>query len=171
LDRYYPECTITCSTPVRTANRKPTRGPDDPEIKFPRLREISNGEKPLYLNVAVSTGTGVWVSYGDNGSRSETEIQQPCTCARSKDTGHERFDPAGIISQEPALSAWLHPVLAGQWLANFLTVPTLVAHVIARAFGKICTRNLEPGDMVLITVEAAAMARISAAGTDWFPGL
>ncbi len=31
-------------------------------------------------------------------------------------------------------------------------------------------RNLEPEDLVALTVEAAAMARVPLAGTDWIPG-
>jgi methylamine---glutamate N-methyltransferase subunit C len=30
--------------------------------------------------------------------------------------------------------------------------------------------NLEPEDMVALTLEAAAMAKIPVAGTDWVPG-
>ena len=32
-------------------------------------------------------------------------------------------------------------------------------------------RNLEPEDLAALTVEAAAMARVPLAGTDWIPGL
>jgi methylamine---glutamate N-methyltransferase subunit C len=31
-------------------------------------------------------------------------------------------------------------------------------------------RNLEPEDLVALTVEAAAMARVPLAGTNWIPG-
>ncbi|MBF4476353.1 FMN-binding glutamate synthase family protein, partial [Rhodococcus rhodochrous] len=31
-------------------------------------------------------------------------------------------------------------------------------------------RNLEPQDLVAVTMEAAAMARVPLAGTDWIPG-
>jgi hypothetical protein len=30
--------------------------------------------------------------------------------------------------------------------------------------------NLEPEDLVALTVEAAAMAKVPLAGTDWIPG-
>ena len=41
----------------------------------------------------------------------------------------------------------------------------------SRACGKSHVHNLEPEDLVALTVEAAAMARVPLAGTDWIPGL
>jgi hypothetical protein len=32
-------------------------------------------------------------------------------------------------------------------------------------------RHLEPEDLVAVTIEAAAMARVPLAGTDWIPGM
>jgi hypothetical protein len=46
----------------------------------------------------------------------------------------------------------------------------LEAQTIARACGKSHVHNLEPEDMVALTLEAAAMAKIAVAGTDWVPG-
>ncbi len=61
-------------------------------------------------------------------------------------------------------------MLAGRRLANYLSVLTLEAQTIARACGKSHVHNLEPEDLVALTVEAAAMARVPLAGTDWIPG-
>jgi methylamine---glutamate N-methyltransferase subunit C len=61
-------------------------------------------------------------------------------------------------------------VAAGRRLANFLAVMTLEARTIARACGKSHLHNLEPEDLVALTIEAAAMARVPLAGTDWIPG-
>jgi hypothetical protein len=44
------------------------------------------------------------------------------------------------------------------------------AQTLARACGKSHLRNLEPEDLVALTVEAAAMAGVPLAGTDWIPG-
>ena len=55
-------------------------------------------------------------------------------------------------------------------LANYLSVLTLEAQTIARACGKSHVHNLEPEDLVALTVEAAAMARVPLAGTNWIPG-
>ena len=41
---------------------------------------------------------------------------------------------------------------------------------LARACGKSNVHNLEPNDLVALTVEAAAMAQVPLAGTDWIPG-
>ena len=51
----------------------------------------------------------------------------------------------------------LDPVLAGRRLANYLKVMTLEAQTLARACGKNHLHNLEPEDLVALTVEAAAM--------------
>ncbi len=47
---------------------------------------------------------------------------------------------------------------------------TLEAQTIARACGKSHVHNLEPEDLVALTIEAAAMARVPLAGTNWIPG-
>ena len=50
------------------------------------------------------------------------------------------------------------------------TLDNKVAQTIARACGKSHLHNLEPEDLVALTIEAAAMARVPLAGTDWIPG-
>ena len=47
---------------------------------------------------------------------------------------------------------------------------TLELQTLARACGKSHVLNLEPEDLVALTVEAAAMAEVPLAGTDWIPG-
>ena len=80
------------------------------------------------------------------------------------------MDPAGISTQNPELMKRLDPVLAGKKLSNYLKVMTLEAQTIARACGKNDLHNLEPEDLCALTVEAAAMARVPLAGTNWVPG-
>ncbi len=41
---------------------------------------------------------------------------------------------------------------------------------LARACGKSHVHNLEPEDMVALTMEAAAMAGVPLAGTEWISG-
>jgi hypothetical protein len=55
-------------------------------------------------------------------------------------------------------------------LRNYLNVLTLECQTIARACGKSHVHNLEPEDLCALTVEAAAMAGVPLAGTDWIPG-
>jgi methylamine---glutamate N-methyltransferase subunit C len=49
-------------------------------------------------------------------------------------------------------------------------VLTMEAQTLARACGKAHVRHLEPEDLVALTVESAAMARVPLAGTSWIPG-
>ena len=55
-------------------------------------------------------------------------------------------------------------------MRNYLTTLVLELQTLARACGKSHVLNLEPEDMVALTVEAAAMAGVPLAGTDWIPG-
>ena len=55
--------------------------------------------------------------------------------------------------------------------SDVFAVLTLEAQTIARACGKSHVHNLEPEDLVALTIEAAAMARVPLAGTDWIPGI
>ena len=64
----------------------------------------------------------------------------------------------------------LNPVEGGRRLANYLRTLTLETQTLARACGKSHVHNLEPEDLVALTIEAAAMARVPLAGTNWIPG-
>jgi hypothetical protein len=61
-------------------------------------------------------------------------------------------------------------VLGGLKIAKYLRVLTLETQTLARACGKSHVHNLEPEDLVAVTVEAATMAGVPLAGTDWIPG-
>ena len=73
-------------------------------------------------------------------------------------------------TQDPKLEKRLDPKEGGRQLKNYLTTLTLELQTLARANGKSDVRNLEPEDLVALTVEAAAMARVPLAGTNWIPG-
>jgi methylamine---glutamate N-methyltransferase subunit C len=119
---------------------------------------------------AVSIGTAALIAIGDNDPQYESEYRALGSRAGSYDDWHEGRDPAGITTQDEALARRLDPVTAGRKLANFLAVLTLETQTLARACGKSHVHNLEPEDLVALTVEAAAMARVPLAGTDWIPG-
>ncbi|MCD1269902.1 FMN-binding glutamate synthase family protein [Microbacterium sp. MEC084] len=119
---------------------------------------------------AVAIGTAALIALGDNDPRYEEEYAKLGSAAGFYDDFQEGRDPAGISTQDPELSARLDPVAAGRRLANYLRVLTLEAQTIARACGKSHLRNLEPEDLVALTVEAAAMAGVPLAGTSWIPG-
>ena len=119
---------------------------------------------------AVSIGTAALIALGDQNPELETEYRAAGSGAGYWEDYQAGTDPAGITTQDPELAKRLDPVVAGRRLANYLRVMTLEAQTIARACGKSDIRNLEPDDMVALTVEAAAMAGIPLAGTNWIPG-
>ena len=135
------------------------------------IRNGADVAKALALGAdAVSIGTAALVALGDNNPELEEEYRKLGTTAGAYDDWHEGQDPAGISTQDPELAKRLDPVLAGRRLANYLKVMTLEAQTIARACGKSHVHNLEPEDLVALTVEAAAMAQVPLSGTDWIPG-
>ena len=135
------------------------------------IRNGADVAKALALGAdAVSIGTAALVALGDNNPELEEEYRKLGTTAGAYDDWHEGQDPAGISTQDPELSKRLDPVLAGRRLANYLKVMTLEAQTIARACGKSHVHNLEPEDLVALTLEAAAMAQVPLSGTDWIPG-
>jgi glutamate synthase domain-containing protein 2 len=135
------------------------------------VRSGADVAKALALGAdAVSIGTAALVALGDNDPVHEAEYRKLGTTAGAYDDWHEGHDPAGITTQDPALAARLDPVLGGRRLANYLAVMTLEAQTLARACGKSHLHMLEPEDLVALTIEAAAMAGVKLAGTEWIPG-
>ena len=78
--------------------------------------------------------------------------------------------PVGITTQDPELEARLDPEEGARRVRNYLTTLTLECQTLARACGKSHVHNLEPEDLAALTIEAAAMAGVPLAGTDWIPG-
>ncbi len=119
---------------------------------------------------AVAIGTAALVALGDNDPKWEDEYRKLGSTAGAYDDWHEGRDPAGITTQDPELMARFDPVEGGRRLKNYLKVLTLEAQTIARACGHNHLHNLEPEDLCALTMEAAAMARVPLAGTEWYPG-
>ena len=135
------------------------------------IRNGADVAKALALGAdAVSIGTAALIALGDNDPAFEEEYRKLGTTAGCYDDWHEGRDPVGITTQDPVLAARFDPVLGGRRLANYLSVLTLETQTIARACGKSHVHNLEPEDLVAVTVEAAAMAKVPLAGTSWIPG-
>ncbi len=95
-----------------------------------------------------------------------SSVPLPASTTTSKTDATPQVSPLRIPSSRRASTR----VEGGRRLANFLRVMTLEAQTIARACGKAHVRHLEPEDLVALTIEAAAMARVPLAGTDWVPG-
>jgi glutamate synthase domain-containing protein 2 len=136
------------------------------------IRNGADVAKALALGAdAVSIGTAALIAIGDNDPKWEKEYNKLGSTAGAYDDWHEGQDPAGISTQNTKLMKRLDPIKAGKKLSNYLKVMTLEAQTIARACGKSKLQNLEPEDLCALTVEAAAMARVPLAGTNWIPGL
>ncbi|WP_010140538.1 FMN-binding glutamate synthase family protein [Oceanicola sp. S124] len=135
------------------------------------IRTGADVAKALALGAdAVSIGTAALVALGDNDPKWEDEYRKLGTTAGAYDDWQEGRDPAGITTQDPELMKRLDPIAAGRRLHNYLNVLTLECQTLARACGKSHVHNLEPEDLCALTMEAAAMAQVPLAGTNWWPG-
>lgn len=84
---------------------------------------------------------------------------------------HTGNDPAGVTTQDPVLRKRLNVDEAAERIYNFLHTLTLEVQILARACGKTDVHSLEPEDLQALTTEAAAMARVPLAGTNYVPGV
>ncbi|TMR95224.1 FMN-binding glutamate synthase family protein [Nonomuraea basaltis] len=120
---------------------------------------------------AVAIGTAALIALGDNHPKWDAEYRKLGSAAGYYDDYQDGRDPAGISTQDEELAARLDPVEGGRRVANLIRVMTMEAQTIARACGKAHLHHLEPEDLVALTIESAAMARVPLAGTDWIPGI
>ena len=79
--------------------------------------------------------------------------------------------PVGVTTQDTLLEQRVQPDEGSRRVRNYLKTLNMELTTIARACGKQNVHHLEPEDLVALTVEAAAMARVPLAGTSWIPGL
>ena len=78
--------------------------------------------------------------------------------------------PVGVTTQDEILEQRLEPLVGAKRVKNYLKTLNMELTTVARACGKSNVHHLEREDLVALTIEAAAMARIPLAGTDWIPG-
>jgi glutamate synthase domain-containing protein 2 len=145
------------------------------------IRTGADVAKALALGAdAVSLGQAVLVALGCNDSHYSTptgervdvtgEYRQlgvePGYCHHC----HTGRCPVGITTQDPVLEPRLVVEEGARRLRNYLNVLALELSTLARACGKSNVHHLEREDLAALTVEAAAMAGVPLAGTDWVPG-
>jgi glutamate synthase domain-containing protein 2 len=135
------------------------------------IRTGADVAKALALGAdAVSIGVAALIALGDNAPEHDEGYRAIGSAAGYYDDYQAGLDPAGISTQDTELATRLDPAVGGRRLANYLRTLTLEAQTLARACGKSHVHNLEPEDLVALTIEAAAMARVPLAGTSWIPG-
>jgi len=78
--------------------------------------------------------------------------------------------PVGITTQDPLLELRLDPARGAAHLKNYFKTMNMELTTLARACGKSNVHHLEREDLVALTLEAAAMAKLPLAGTNWIPG-
>jgi glutamate synthase domain-containing protein 2 len=76
----------------------------------------------------------------------------------------------GVTTQDPVLEQRLEVETGARRIRNYLKTLTMELTMLARACGKQDVHHLEREDLVALTVEAAAMAGVPLAGTQWIPG-
>ena len=135
------------------------------------IRSGADVAKALALGAdAVSIGSAAMVALGCNKPVHVEDYHalgtEPGYCHHC----HTGRCPAGITTQDPDLESRLPPEAGGRLLRNYLTTMVLELQTLARACGKSHVLNLEPEDMVALSIEAAAMAGVPLAGTNWIPG-
>ncbi len=128
---------------------------------------------------AVAIGQGILIALGCN---SESYIQdgvhmpaledyhrlgaQPGSCHHC----HTGKCPVGVTTQDAILEQRLQPDVGAKRVRNYLKTLNMELTTIARACGKQNVHHLEREDLVALTIEAAAMAGVPLAGTQWIPG-
>jgi glutamate synthase domain-containing protein 2 len=119
---------------------------------------------------AVSIGTAALIALNCNAPLYEEDYAALGTRPGFCHHCHTGRCPVGITTHDPELESRLDVEQAARRVRNYLSTMVLEAQTLARACGKSHLLNLEPEDLAALTVEAAAMAGVPLAGTDWIPG-
>ncbi|HHA19038.1 MAG: FMN-binding glutamate synthase family protein [Gammaproteobacteria bacterium] len=129
---------------------------------------------------AVAIGQGVMISLGCNSGSyihdgehisAQTEYEALGTQAGACHHCHTGLCPTGVTTQDPILEQRIEPEVGAKHVTNYLKTLTMELTTVARACGKSNVHHLEREDLVALTLESAAMAKLPLAGTDWIPGV
>ncbi len=135
------------------------------------IRSGADVAKALALGAdAVSIGSAAMVALGCNRPLYTEDYHALGTAPGYCHHCHTGRCPVGVTTQIPEFENRLDPEQGARWVKNYLTTLVMELQTLARACGKSHVHNLEPEDLVALTIEAAAMAGVPLAGTDWIPG-
>jgi glutamate synthase domain-containing protein 2 len=144
------------------------------------IRSGADVAKALAMGAdAVAIGQGILVALGCNSeSYVQNGVHHPAaadyeklgTAAGFCHHCHTGKCPVGVTTQDAILEQRLQPDVGAKRVRNYLKTLNMELTTIARACGKQNVHHLEREDLVALTVEAAAMAHLPLAGTNWIPG-
>lgn len=145
------------------------------------IRTGADVAKALALGAdAVSVGQGTLIALGCNH---ESYFQAGANHSAEEDYAklgtapgychhcHTGKCPVGITTQDAILEQRLDPAVGAKRLKNYFKTMNMELTTVARACGKSNVHHLEREDLVALSIEAAAMARVPLAGTSWIPGV
>jgi methylamine---glutamate N-methyltransferase subunit C len=144
------------------------------------IRSGADVAKALALGAdAVAIGQGILMSLGCNSSSYVHNGEHVSALAEYDALGtkpgfchhcHTGKCPVGVTTQDEILEQRLQPNVGAKRVTNYLKTLTMELTTVARACGKSNVHHLEPEDLMALTIESAAMARVPLVGTDWIPG-
>ncbi|MSP87374.1 MAG: FMN-binding glutamate synthase family protein [Alphaproteobacteria bacterium] len=135
------------------------------------IRNGADAAKALALGAdAVSIGTAALIALNCNKPIHIEDYRKLGTEPGACHHCHTGRCPVGITTQDDELQKRLDPEQGARRVRNYLSTMVMEMQILARACGKSHLLNLEPEDMVALTIEAAAMAGVPLAGTRWIPG-
>lgn len=135
------------------------------------IRSGPDVAKALALGAdAVSVGTAPLIAMGCNKPVYLEDYHKLGTEPYHCHHCHTGLCPVGITTQDQALMARLPVEQATTHAANYLQSLVMEVQSLARACGKSDVHNLEREDLVALTLEASAMAKLPLAGTDFIMG-
>ena len=144
------------------------------------IRTGADVAKALALGAdAVSIGQGALFALGCNSDTYVQNGQHRLAINDYENIGtrpgychhcHTGKCPVGITTQDEILQERLEPEVGARRLRNYVKTMNMELTTVARACGKSNVHHLEREDLVALTLEAAAMARLPLAGTNWIPG-
>ncbi|MBD2102556.1 FMN-binding glutamate synthase family protein [Leptolyngbya sp. FACHB-261] len=135
------------------------------------IRSGPDVAKALALGAdAVSIGTASLIAMGCNKPVYIEDYEKLGTEPHHCHHCHTGLCPVGIATQDEDLMARLPVEEATIYVANYLQSLVMELQSLTRSCGKSDVHNLEREDLVALTLEASAMAKLPLAGTDFVMG-